>query len=126
MGCGPSREEQDTKASSSGWCGAPKSREPLLGSGEANGSSIRDKVEAANDLTLSQTQHVHRLGPLTLIENPLHAPDLDDLLLLEEYQADDEPETPDLTDVPAILRPMLLSCSDVAQGEEEGPEESVS
>lgn len=126
MGCGPSKEEQDAKASAEGWSGAPKSREPLLGSCETNGSSIVTKVEGANNLTESQTQHVHRLGPLTLTENPLLSPELVDLLLLEEYQPSEEPETPDLTGVPPVLRPMLLPGWGVDQGDGEGPEESVS
>lgn len=125
MGCGPSKEQQNVEASSMGWSGAPKSRDPLLGAGEANGSSIRAKIEAANNV-VSQTQHVHRLGPLTLTENPLHAPDLDDLLLLEEYQASEEPVTPDLTGVAPLLRPMLLPGGGVPQVEGESSDEDVS
>lgn len=126
MGCGPSKEEQDAETSSVGWCGSPKSREPLLGPDGANGSSLGAKVEAANDVTVSQTKHVHRLGPLTLIENPLLSPDLDELLLLEEYQVSEEPETPDLTGVEAILRSMLLPCGDVSLEGGDGPKERVS
>lgn len=125
MGCGPSKEEQDFDAR----LGAPASRDSLLGSGKVNGSSIRAKVEAANDMSLSQTQHIHHLGIVTVTENPFDCLDscaLDDLLLLDACQVSGEPVTPDLEDVDAVVRQMLLPSWGQCQGDGEGQDETVS
>ena len=126
MGCGPSKEELECEAR----LGAPKSRDPLLRSPNVNGSSIRDKREAVNDLTLSQTQHVHELGTMTIIESPFDLIDasvLDDLFLLDTCQAREDSLVLDLGDVDAVVREMLLpGWEQQGEGDGEGCDESVS
>lgn len=82
MGCSNSKDEEDTYNSP-----LPKQTQinnnekrivqatietdPLLSATTSNISDIGAKVIAANDLTLSQTKHVHQLGTMNLTENPL-------------------------------------------------------
>lgn len=86
MGCSNSKDEEDALSGSYN-SPLPKQTQkssnekrivqatiemdPLLSATTSNISDISAKVVAANDLTLSQTKHVHQLGIMNLIENPL-------------------------------------------------------
>lgn len=97
--------------------------EPFLENDCKGASFIKGKINAANDLTLSMTKHVHELGTVNIIENPFDeafteqtfsdeddsikgAEDPEDVFV-DDSQFEDEPLPCDLVEIRNILKEML-------------------